>query len=217
MPKPDNHQIAALRKNYQLMGLDENKIKNNPLDQFTIWFDEAIDAEVTEPNAMILSTVSQAGSPSSRTVLLKGLEEDGFIFFTNYESEKGKEIAQNNNVSLLFLWLDLERQVRISGKAIKLSTEGSEAYFKSRPRDSQIGAWASKQSEVVPDRQYLEDRFKTMRVKFKDQEIPLPHFWGGYKVIPSRIEFWQGRPNRLHDRILYSIDENEWKIERLSP
>ncbi len=217
MPKPDNHQIAALRKNYQLMGLDENKIKNNPVDQFTIWFDEAISADVIEPNAMILSTVSQAGSPSSRTVLLKGLEEDGFIFFTNYESEKGKEIAQNNNVSLLFLWLDLERQVRISGKAIKLSTEGSEAYFKSRPRDSQIGAWASKQSEVVPDRQYLEDRFKTMRVKFEDQEIPLPDFWGGYKVIPSRIEFWQGRPNRLHDRILYSKNENEWKIERLSP
>jgi len=217
MPKPDNHQIAALRKNYQLMGLDENKIKNNPVDQFTIWFDEAISADVIEPNAMILSTVSQAGSPSSRTVLLKGLEEDGFIFFTNYESEKGKEIAQNNNVSLLFLWLDLERQVRISGKAIKLSTEESEVYFKSRPRNSQIGAWASKQSEVVPDRQYLEDRFKTMRVKFEDQEIPLPDFWGGYKVIPSRIEFWQGRPNRLHDRILYSKNENEWKIERLSP
>lgn len=217
MPKRDNHQIAALRKNYQLMGLDENKIKNNPLDQFTIWFDEAIDAEVTEPNAMILSTISKDGFPSSRTVLLKGLEENGFIFFTNYGSEKGKEITQNNKVSLLFLWLDLERQVRIGGKAIKLSTEGSEAYFKSRPRDSQIGAWASKQSEVVPNRQYLENKFETIRAKFKDQEIPLPHFWGGYKVIPSRIEFWQGRPNRLHDRILYSIDENEWKIERLSP
>lgn len=217
MPNRDNHQIAALRKNYQLAGLDESSIKSDPLEQFSLWFNAALVSEITEPNAMILSTVSPEGSPSSRTVLLKGLEADGFIFFTNYESEKGRHISNNNNVAILFLWLDLERQVRITGKAVKLDTFASETYFKSRPVDSQIGAWASNQSMVVPGREYLEEKFESMKQRFTDGEIPLPPFWGGYKVIPSKMEFWQGRPNRLHDRILYTRDENEWKIERLSP
>ncbi len=217
MPNRDNHQIAALRKNYQLADLDESSIKSDPMEQFSLWFNAALESEITEPNAMILSTVSPEGSPSSRTVLLKGLESDGFIFFTNYESEKGRHISNNKNVAILFLWLDLERQVRITGKAVKLDTLASETYFKSRPVESQIGAWASSQSEVVPGREYLEEKFESMKQRFTDGEIPLPPFWGGYKVVPSKMEFWQGRPNRLHDRILYTRDDNEWKIERLSP
>lgn len=217
MPNRDNHHIAHLRKNYQLMGLDENSIKTDPMEQFSLWFNAALESEITEPNAMILSTVSPEGSPSSRTVLLKGLETDGFIFFTNYESEKGRHIGNNDNVAILFLWLDLERQVRITGRAEKLPTPASESYFKSRPVDSQIGAWASSQSEVVPGREYLEKKFESMKQRFSDGDIPLPPFWGGYKVVPSKMEFWQGRPNRLHDRILYTRVENEWKIERLSP
>jgi len=199
------------------MGLDENSIKTDPMEQFSLWFNAALESEITEPNAMILSTVSPEGSPSSRTVLLKGLETDGFIFFTNYESEKGRHIGNNDNVAILFLWLDLERQVRITGRAEKLPTPASESYFKSRPVDSQIGAWASSQSEVVPGREYLEKKFESMKQRFSDGDIPLPPFWGGYKVVPSKMEFWQGRPNRLHDRILYTRVENEWKIERLSP
>lgn len=217
MPNRDNYHIAHLRKNYQLMGLDENSIKTDPMEQFSQWFNAALESEITEPNAMILSTVSPEGSPSSRTVLLKGLEADGFIFFTNYESEKGRHIGNNDNVAILFLWLDLERQVRITGRAEKLPTPASETYFKSRPVDSQIGAWASSQSEVVPGREYLEKKFESMKQRFSDGEIPLPPFWGGYKVVPSKMEFWQGRPNRLHDRILYTRSGNGWKIERLSP
>lgn len=217
MPNRDNHHIAHLRKNYQLMGLDENSIRTDPMEQFSLWFNAALESEITEPNAMILSTVSPEGSPSSRTVLLKGLETDGFIFFTNYESEKGRHIGNNDNVAILFLWLDLERQVRITGKASKIDSLASESYFKSRPVDSQIGAWASSQSEVVPGREYLEKKFESMKRRFSDGEIPLPPFWGGYKVVPSKMEFWQGRPNRLHDRILYTRSGNGWKIERLSP
>jgi pyridoxamine 5'-phosphate oxidase len=214
----DNRYIAALRKNYQRKGLDLSDLQDDPITQFSIWFGEALAAEITEPNAMVLSTVAPDGVPASRTVLLKGLDEESFHFYTNYSSEKGLHIKENNNVSLLFLWLDLERQVRITGKALILPTEESLYYFNSRPVDSQIGAWASNQSEVVPSRQYLERKFREMKKKFKDSEIPLPPFWGGYQVVPSKIEFWQGRPNRLHDRFLYTkLDEDNWKIERLSP
>ncbi|GAB1443578.1 pyridoxamine 5'-phosphate oxidase [Ignavibacteriales bacterium] len=213
-----NHNIAALRKNYQLKGLDLPDLHDDPMTQFSFWFDEALKAEITEPNAMVLSTVSSEGVPSSRTVLLKGTDEKSFHFYTNYNSEKGTQISENNNVSLLFLWLDLERQVRITGEAYMLPKEDSLHYFRSRPVDSQIGAWASNQSMVIPSREYLEKNFTEMKNKFKNDEIPLPLFWGGYKVIPSKIEFWQGRQNRLHDRFLYTkLDENNWKIERLSP
>lgn len=214
----ENRHIAALRKNYQRKGLDLPDLQDDPMTQFSIWFGEALEAEIPEPNAMVLSTASPDGVPASRTVLLKGLDGESFHFYTNYNSEKGLHIKGNNNVSLLFLWLDLERQIRITGNAFMLPMEESLYYFKSRPVDSQIGAWASNQSTVIPSKQYLERKFREMKKKFNDTEIPLPPFWGGYKIIPSKIEFWQGRPNRLHDRFLYTkLKENDWKIERLSP
>ena len=215
----DNHNelVASLRRNYQSATLDISDVTSDPVKQFDIWFKNALESELLEPNAMILSTVSSEGVPSARTVLLKGFDGGGFTFFTNYESQKGREIGANPNVSLLFLWLELERQVRINGKAVKLSELESYNYFKSRPADSRIGAWASKQSSTVPGRVYLEMKFAEYKKKFGDTEIPLPPFWGGYRVIPEKIEFWQGRPNRLHDRILYTKTGKDWKIERLSP
>jgi len=212
-----NELVASLRRNYQAATLDISDVTSDPLKQFDIWFKNALDSDLIEPNAMILSTVSADMVPSARTVLLKGFDGEGFTFFTNYESQKGREIEANPNVSLLFLWLELERQVRVNGKAVRIPEAESYAYFKSRPADSRIGAWASRQSSTVPGRVYLEMKFAEYKKKFGDTEIPLPPFWGGYKVIPERIEFWQGRPNRLHDRILYSKNENGWKIERLSP
>ncbi len=217
MAENHNELIASLRRNYQSATLDISDVTSDPLKQFDIWFKNALESELLEPNAMILSTVSAEGVPSARTVLLKGLDGGGFTFFTNYESQKGKEIEANPNVSLLFLWLELERQVRVNGKAERIPESESYAYFKSRPADSRIGAWASKQSTTVPGRVYLEMKFAEYKKKFGDTEIPLPPFWGGYRVIPEKIEFWQGRPNRLHDRILYTKIENDWKIERLSP
>lgn len=212
-----NELVASLRRNYQAATLDISDVTSDPLKQFDIWFKNALDSDLIEPNAMILSTVSAEMVPSARTVLLKGFDGEGFTFFTNYESQKGREIEANPNVSLLFLWLELERQVRVNGKAVRIPEAESYSYFKSRPADSRIGAWASRQSTRVPGRTYLEAKFAEYKMKFGDTEIPLPPFWGGYKVIPERIEFWQGRPNRLHDRILYSKNENGWKIERLSP
>ncbi|GJQ31823.1 MAG: pyridoxine/pyridoxamine 5'-phosphate oxidase [Ignavibacteriaceae bacterium] len=212
-----NEIVASLRRNYQAATLDISDVTSDPLKQFEIWFKNALDSDLIEPNAMILSTVSAEMVPSARTVLLKGFDSEGFTFFTNYDSQKGREIEANPNVSLLFLWLELERQVRINGKATRIPEAESYTYFRSRPADSRIGAWASRQSTTVPGRTYLEAKFAEYKKKFGDTEIPLPPFWGGYKVIPERIEFWQGRPNRLHDRILYTKNENGWKIERLSP
>jgi pyridoxamine 5'-phosphate oxidase len=218
MPFRENDHIATLRKNYQLKALDLSDLKSSVFDQFSDWFDEALKAEVTEPNAMVLSTVSLEGVPASRTVLLKGFDDKGFYFYTNYKSEKGTHISDNNNVSLLFLWLDLERQIRITGETSMLPREESYKYFKSRPRDSQIGAWASEQSSVIPSKEFLENKFSELKQKFGETDIPLPPYWGGYRVVPSKIEFWQGRPNRLHDRFLYTkVDKDNWKIERLSP
>lgn len=217
MAENHNELVASLRRNYQAATLDISDVTSDPMKQFDIWFKNALESELLEPNAMILSTVSAEGVPSARTVLLKGLDGGGFTFFTNYESQKGKEIEANPNVSLLFLWLELERQVRINGKAVKVSERESYNYFKSRPADSRIGAWASKQSSTVPGRTYLEVKFAEYKKKFGDTEIPLPPFWGGYRVIPEKIEFWQGRPNRLHDRIVYTKIASDWKIERLSP
>ena len=209
--------IASLRKEYKRGDLIESGIPNDPMQLFAEWFMEAGPMGIIEPNAMILSTVSHDGKPSSRAVLLKGIEAGSFVFFTNHESRKAKEIQQNPSVSLLFLWLEAERQIRIEGKAKRISPEESRAYFKTRPRESQLGAWASKQSAIIANREELEARFKEMEERFKDQEIPMPEFWGGYAIVPSSIEFWQGRIGRLHDRIVYEKNGDDWTTYRLNP
>jgi len=212
------NKIAALRQDYKKHSLDESNVHPDPLVQFKLWFDEAIEAEVPEPNAFTLSTSDLRGLPSARVVLLKGLENDGFTYFTNYLSRKAVESDTNENVAMTFLWLELERQVRIYGKASRLSRDESEVYFHSRPRESQIGAWVSPQSKVIPDRKFLEDRMNEKIREFTDTDpIPLPDFWGGYLIVPDEIEFWQGRPNRLHDRIRYKKNESNWIITRLAP
>ena len=197
--------------------LSEDDVLSNPFEQFNVWFDEAKQSEIVEPTAAILSTVGEDNHPSARTILLKEVNEKGFVFYTNYESKKAKDIASNPNISLLFLWKEQQRQVRIVGQSEKISREESEKYFRTRPRESQIGAWASNQSSVIPDRKSLDNKFEEYRKKFGDKEIPLPDFWGGYVIIPNYFEFWQGRPGRLHDRICYKFEDQEWRIFRLAP
>lgn len=197
--------------------LIENKVDENPFIQFSTWFNEMLKTESVEPNAMILATVSAEGRPSLRTVLLKQFNEKGFIFYTNYESRKAKDLLENPYAEILFLWLQQERQVRISGKVEKVSVQESEDYFHSRPLTNQIAAWASKQSSIIPDRGYLEKKYSEYLEKFKDGKIPLPPFWGGFRIIPEKFEFWQGRESRLHDRLVYRKINEMWKIERLSP
>ncbi|AFK01616.1 Pyridoxine/pyridoxamine 5'-phosphate oxidase [Emticicia oligotrophica DSM 17448] len=209
--------IAALRQSYTRNELLEENVLTNPYEQFGKWFEEALNAQILEPNAMTLSTIS-GGRAHGRVVLLKGFDQNGFTFYTNYRSNKGNQIAEVPFVSLTFLWGELERQVRIEGSIEKVSEAESDAYFHSRPRGSQIGAWVSDQSSVITSREVLENRLAELETKFKDLEvIPRPAHWGGYCVIPERIEFWQGRANRLHDRILFTKDAENWKIERLSP
>ena len=206
--------IASLRKDYSLKQLREKDVLKNPILQFEKWLQEAIDVQAQEPTAMTLSTVGKDGKPSSRVVLLKGIERDGFLFFTNYESKKAKQIDENPFVALNFVWHELERQIRIEGKIEKLSSEKSDDYFNSRPEESKISASVSPQSQVVPNRNYLENLVK----QFEKKNIRRPINWGGYIVKPNLIEFWQGRSNRLHDRICYTKTKNEtWKIERLAP
>ena len=210
-------EIAALRENYIKGTLNVSDASLSPIEQFQIWFDEAISSALLEPNAFVFSTVSNEGKPSARIVLLKGLD-DGFKFYTNYLSRKGTELIENSNACITFFWAELERQVRIEGLMEKVSAEESDEYFQSRPRGSQIGAWTSNQSMVIENREILEDREKYLITKFGDNLIPRPPHWGGYRLVPTYIEFWQGRPSRLHDRIAYTSSENgEWKIERLSP
>jgi pyridoxamine 5'-phosphate oxidase len=211
--------LGALRRDYAQRGLTLEDLTTNPFDQFALWFQQAMDAELLEPNALVLSTVSPEGNPFQRTVLLKYFDQDGFVFFTNYGSRKAHHIGENPQVSMLFPWYGLERQLAIAGTAAKISPAESFKYFSSRPRGSQIGAWVSQQSSIISSRQLLEMQFEKMKQKFLNQEVPLPDFWGGYRVKPTSFEFWQGRPNRLHDRFLYSRqDENgEWAIQRLSP
>ncbi|KAA0993437.1 pyridoxamine 5'-phosphate oxidase [Dyadobacter aurulentus] len=212
-----DHNIAKIRHDYHLKGLSEADLKADPLKQFRLWFDEAVEAGISEANAMLLSTVSN-GRPSARVVLLKDLDEQGFSFFTNYRSRKGRDMEENSQVALTFFWKEFERQVRIEGAAVKTSEEESSEYFAVRPRGSQIGAWVSDQSEVIPDREFLEGKTKDFETKFEGQTVSRPPHWGGYRVIPDFIEFWQGRPSRLHDRLAYTKSEgNVWKIERLSP
>ncbi|HRN46634.1 MAG TPA: pyridoxamine 5'-phosphate oxidase [Niabella sp.] len=213
-----NKEIADIRIEYAKKSLNENEVDKNPIKQFTTWWQEAVDSKFIEVNAMTLSTVDENNAPYARTVLLKGFDDRGFIFYTNYNSRKGNHISHNAQVCLLFFWKELERQVAITGVAEKTTVEESLAYFNSRPEGSRIGAWASAQSVVVAGTAFLKETFNFYRERFKHGEIPKPPHWGGYRVKPSQIEFWQGRPSRMHDRILYTLqDDGSWKIERLSP
>jgi pyridoxamine 5'-phosphate oxidase len=211
-------QISDIRQDYTLAALDEQTTGADPILFFNKWFEEARIAQITEVNAMTLATVSAVGKPHARTVLLKGIEENGFAFFTNYNSAKGQQISDNPFVALLFFWKELERQVRVEGRIHKLSAEASDAYFHSRPAGSKLGAWASPQSEIIEGRNVLEHNYKVLEDRYKDEVIPRPAHWGGYLVIPESIEFWQGRSSRMHDRILFTLgDGNQWTKSRLAP
>jgi pyridoxamine 5'-phosphate oxidase len=211
------HSIAALRQEYRLFELVESAVSSDPMQQFGAWFNDAEAAAVHEANAMTLATVSPTGQPSARTVLLKGLDQ-GFVFYTNYESRKGGDLAANPKAALLFFWKELERQVRVEGEVTKISREETGRYFTSRPAGSRLGALASPQSAVVANRASLEERFDQVAGSHPGDSIPLPDFWGGYRLTPTMFEFWQGRPNRLHDRLRYLPDDRgAWRIERLAP
>lgn len=211
------NDIANIRKEYTKANLDITTILKDPIQQFNLWFNEAVTAKVPEPNAMNLATVN-GGRPVSRIVLLKGVENGMFVFYTNYQSSKGKELEQNPACSLTFFWPELERQVRIEGIASRVDTKRSDEYFQSRPRASQIGAWASPQSTVINERSILEERAKQLEEKFKGQDkLPRPQQWGGYEIDPLLIEFWQGRASRLHDRIVFTKVDDVWKVNRLAP
>jgi pyridoxamine 5'-phosphate oxidase len=212
-----NKEVADLRKDYRLASLDEREVAQHPLAQFERWWKDATTGELDEPNAMTLATSTPDGYPSARIVLLKSFDADGFVFFTNYESRKGLEMAANPNVSLLFFWRELERQVRIDGVVSKAPAAVSDEYYNSRPQGSRIGAIVSPQSRVIPHRSFLEEQVKMAAEKYVLEAPVRPDYWGGYVVKPVRMEFWQGRSNRLHDRILYRQEEGGWKIERLAP
>jgi pyridoxamine 5'-phosphate oxidase len=210
--------IADLRRNYTLAGLSESDVAASPTDQFRRWFDEAIAAQLaTEANAMTLATATPAGKPSARIVLLKGFDERGFVWFTNYESRKAAELAANPHACLVFFWPELERQVRIDGSVAKVSEDETAEYFHTRPIGSRIGAWASHQSSVIQHREELEARFQELSEQYRDGNVPVPPHWGGYRLAPTAFEFWQGRPSRLHDRLRYTPAPQGWTIERLSP
>ena len=210
--------ISHFRREYLQSGLNRSGLASDPVSQFGSWFDQARKTTIADPTAMVLATVSSSGQPSQRTVLLKYFDKDGFVFFTNYGSRKADEIVSNNRVSLLFVWLELERQVMINGVAEKISIADSTRYFISRPQNSQVAAWVSSQSKQLSSRQALMQKFAEMKKKYSEGKIPLPSFWGGYRVIPDEIEFWQGRENRLHDRFMYKrLDDKSWSIDRLAP
>jgi pyridoxamine 5'-phosphate oxidase len=224
-----SNEIADIRKDYKLASLEEADVASNPIDQFTRWWNEAVASQIDEVNAMTLATVNAAGVPAARIVLLKGYNPNGFIFFTNYESDKGKNLAQNPNAALVFFWKELERQIRIEGTVQKVSAEESDRYFNSRPASSRIGAWASPQSAVIENRLVIEQNVERYSSIFANDSIERPDHWGGYIVKPTSIEFWQGRSSRLHDRIRYKLETSDynaatdtrsdasWKIERLAP
>ncbi|HUX61616.1 MAG TPA: pyridoxamine 5'-phosphate oxidase [Ignavibacteriaceae bacterium] len=213
----NNTDISIIRRNYSLEILDESNVESNPFKQFSKWMEETLKSDLIDPTAMALATSDKKGIPSIRMVLLKGFDEQGFVFFTNYESHKGNDLINNPNASILFFWKELERQIRISGTIEKTSSKESEEYFHSRPIESQLGAWASRQSSIIADRKYLENEFHNLSIMYQDKQIPLPPFWGGFRLIPNNFEFWQGRENRLHDRISYRINNKNWEIVRLSP
>ena len=209
--------LNTLRHNYSKESLDKGDVNANPFSQFAKWFEEAVGAQVIDPNAMTLCSASKDGKPSARIVLLRNISDTGFVFYSNYTSRKGREIEENPNCALLFFWPELERQIRIEGVVQKQSDEESDLYFNSRPHGSKLGAWASEQSKVISSREVLIKQHEELSKKYPDENVPRPPHWGGYLLKPISIEFWQGRPNRLHDRILYTIVNNNWKIERLSP
>lgn len=210
--------LSDFRKEYSAKGLHREDLGSDPIQLFQRWFQQATELNIPEPNAMTLSTLAPDGFPSQRTVLLKAFDQKGFTFFTNYQSRKAQHIQANPKVCLLFPWITLERQIIVQGTAEKISTAESLKYFMTRPRDSQIGAWVSNQSEVVTSKKILLQKFEEMKSKFQDGEIPLPSFWGGYRVIPKTIEFWQGGPGRIHDRFLFTRTTNSsWQIDRLAP
>ena len=209
--------IADIREGYEREGLRKDDMLDNPIAQFDAWMQEAIEAQLSQPNACTLATASKDGRPSARIILLKNTIADGFVFYTNYNGRKGKELQENPFAALVFLWPSLSRQVRVSGRVSKVDAATSDAYFSSRPRGSQLGAWASPQSEVVTGREVLETSLQDYEAKFDDQDIPRPPHWGGFCLIPDSVEFWQGRPSRLHDRLRYTRKESMWTIERLAP
>ena len=214
-PDPD---LAGLRRSYERGALSEETVTPDPLDQFRRWLHDALIYGVPEPNAMVLATSSADGVPSARTVLLKGLTAEGFAFFTNYESAKASDLAETPQAALVFPWHAMERQVRVSGAVVRLTEAESFAYFQTRPRDSQLSAWASPQSTVVPGRRELDQAYAAVETRFPEgTDIPLPSFWGGYRVRPATVEFWQGRHGRLHDRLRYRFESGAWQVERLAP
>jgi len=216
-----NHKqiVAQLRADYQQATLEINEVASNPITQFDTWFHIAMAQQIKEPNAMVLATINEEGKPAARVVLLKGYDQRGFTFFTNYQSQKGKDLLKNPYGALVFNWLELEKQIRIEGSVEKLSFEESTAYFQSRPKSSQIGAWASPQSTIISDRSILEERVEQLHHQYAEVSVlPRPEYWGGYLLKPTLIEFWQGRTSRLHDRIRYTLQSDDaWKIERLAP
>ncbi|WP_350181267.1 pyridoxamine 5'-phosphate oxidase [Phaeodactylibacter sp.] len=216
---PVNSKIEELRKDYSAHTLEMEEVSPNPVHQFQQWFEEALNAEVPEPNAMTLSTATASGVPSARIVLLKGVTDGGFVFYTNYNSRKGQELQANPHAALTFLWHELQRQVRIEGSVELLAAEESARYFQSRPKGSQIGAWASPQSTQIESRELLEEKVKQLEQEYAEADaLPRPEHWGGYRVVPHRIEFWQGRSSRLHDRILYNLEKGgDWALSRLAP
>lgn len=209
--------LADLRRSYTLRSLQETDVSPNPFVQFRVWFDEALAAQLTEPNAMTLATVNTDGIPSARVVLLKGFDERGFVFYTNYESRKAHELIATRRAALVFYWAELERQVRVEGEAAQVDPAEADAYFHSRPQGSQLGAHVSPQSQVISSRAVLEHKLQELTATYAEQTIPRPEHWGGFRVVPTVIEFWQGRPNRLHDRLRYRRADQHWIIERLAP
>ena len=208
---------AQIRKDYQQQSLNESDVDTEPIKQFERWWNAALISNIEEPNAMTLATCNASMQPSARIVLLKTFTDNGFIFFTNYESKKAADLAENPNAALIFFWKELERQIRIEGIVSKIGDENSDDYFASRPYSSKLGAWSSPQSQVIANRTILDENMKVYAEKFKNLDIISPPFWGGYILQPGMVEFWQGRPSRLHDRIRYTIVKDEWKIERLAP
>ncbi|WP_133734581.1 pyridoxamine 5'-phosphate oxidase [Halospina denitrificans] len=209
--------IGDMRRDFESVGLDRQALDDDPFRQFENWFNQAVEAGIDDPNALTLATADASGAPGARTVLLKYFDTEGFVFYTNYGSRKARALAENPRAAMLFPWVPLNRQITIEGRVEKVSRKESLRYFMSRPEGSQLGAWVSQQSAVIESRQALETKLERMKARFREGGIPLPESWGGYRVIPERIEFWQGRPSRLHDRFEYRLEDGHWQINRLQP